>query len=281
MLNPPSLNAQAWDKAADGWNHHAAPIAAWLANVTAAMIDAAQIGIGSSVLDIAAGAGNQTLDIARRVGSKGYVLATDVSPHSLTLAKDNAWTCGLAHIQIRVADAQALGLAGSNFDAAVSRLGLMFCAAPLQALASARAALKPGGRLAVVVFSTPQNNPCLTVMMGAALKAAGAAAQSPYAPGTLLSLGQPGLMAKLLGDAGFGDINVQAVSAPFQLASAWHYVDFVRSSGSPIMQILASLDAKAQDAAWADMVAKLDVFTTASGWVGPNELLLCSATAPG
>lgn len=280
-MNPHRPNSQAWDKAADGWNHHAAPIAAWLADVTAAMMDAAHIGTGSSVLDIAAGAGNQTLDIARRVGPKGYVLATDVSPHSLSLARDNALSCGLTHIQTRVADAQALELAGSNFDAAVSRLGLMFCAAPLQALASARAALKPRGRLAAVVFSTPQSNPCLTVIMGAAIKAAGATPQSPYAAGTLLSLGQPGLMARLLGDAGFGNINVQSVSAPFHLANAWHYVDFVRSSGSPIMQILAGLDAKAQDAAWADMAAKLDVFTTTSGWVGPNELLLCSATAPG
>ena len=269
--------AHIWDKAADGWNNYAPQVRAWLADITTAMLDAAHIEPDSRVLDVAAGSGGQTLDIARRVGVHGQVLATDVSPRILMLAQQNAASAGFAQVKTRVADAQALDLAGSDFDAAVCRLGLMFCTGPLTALVQIHSALKPGGHFAAVVFSTPLSNPCVALMMAAALKATGAAPPSPYTPGSLLSLGQPGLMQQLLKGAGFVDIEVQKVAAPFELKSAKHYVDFVRASGSPIMEILAKLSRQAQDEAWADMTKQLEVFSTATGGVGPNELLLCSA----
>ena len=269
-----------WDQAAEGWNRHTQLIRAWLKPATAAMLDTARIGPGLRVLDIAAGAGDQTLDIAERVGRRGHVLATDISPRILALAQANARAAGHAHVETRVADAQALGLAGANFDAAVSRLGLMFCTAPLDALEQARAALEPGGRFSALVFSEPSTNPCLFLMMRTALRHAGLPAQSPFEAGSLMSLGEPGLLARLLHSAGFDDITVRSLQAPFRFPTSREYVEFVRTSGSPLMQLLAPLSAGAQRAAWDDMVEQLTVFTTPTGWVGPNELLLCSAAAP-
>ena len=52
------------------------------------------------------------------------------------------------------------------------------------------------------------------------------------------------------------------------------YLDFIRTSAGPILQILSRLDAAAREAAWAEIEAKLSVFNTPAGWVGPNELLL-------
>jgi SAM-dependent methyltransferase len=269
-----------WDKAAAGWNGHAVAIHEWLSDATAAMLAAARIKPGARVLDIAAGAGDQTLEIARRVGATGHVLATDVSAAILALARVNARAAGLQHIDTRVADAQALGLEGAGFDAAVSRLGLMFCEAPLQALREARAALKPGGRFSALVFSQPRRNPCLGVLMSTALRHAGLPPRSPYAAGALMSLGEPGLLARLLHTAGFVDIEMRTMAAPFRWPTSRHYVDFVRTSGTPIMEILAPLPLPAQRAAWDDMAVQLNVFDTPGGWVGPNELLLCAATHP-
>jgi SAM-dependent methyltransferase len=244
------------------------------------MLDTARIGLGARVLDLAAGAGDQTLDIARRVGTTGQVLATDISARSLVLAQDKLRTAGFDRIETRVADAQALGLAGAGFDAAICRLGLMFCRAPLDALRGVRAALKPAGRFSALVFSQPQRNPCIAILVSTAMRHAGLAPVSPGAPGTLLSLGQTGLLAALLDTAGFVDIEVRGVSAPMHLPSCQHYIDFVRTAGLPIMAILAQLSAATQAAAWRDMAAQLDQFTTPTGWVGPNELLLCAATRP-
>jgi SAM-dependent methyltransferase len=276
-------NSHPWDAAAAGWNHHAALIHEWLHDATQTMLDEAHIGPGARVLDIAAGAGDQTLDIARRVGSEGWVLATDVSPGILALAHKNAKASGLTQVSTQVADAQSLGLAGADFDAAVCRLGLMFCRSPLAALREIRAALRPQGRFTTLVFGPPERNPCLTITLATARKHAGLAnvslakPTSAFGPGTLMSLGKPGLLEELLQTAGFVDVAVHAVSAPFRAPSAAHYVDFLRSSASPIIEILAPLSAAAKLEAWSDMIEQLEVFSTPSGWVGPNALLRCAA----
>jgi SAM-dependent methyltransferase len=281
-----------WDAAAAGWNYHAAMIHDWLLPVTQMMLDEAHIQLGSRVLDVAAGAGDQTLEIARRVGSKGSVLATDISPAILALAQKNAQFAGLDQISTQVADAQSLGLAGSDFDAAVCRLGLMFCQSPLMALTEIRSALKPKGRLSAVVFGEPEQNPCLTIALTTARKHAALAnlgstnisttdTKDEFEPGTLMSLGKPGLFEELLHFAGYVDITARLISAPFHAPSVEHYIDFLRSSASPVIEMLSQLPDSAQQNAWADMTEQFRVFSSKSGWHGPNELLLCSASAPG
>lgn len=274
--DPVTVASHPWDKAAEGWSRNSALINAWLADVTPAMLDAAGVVPGFKVLDVAAGAGGQTLDIARRVGLGGQVLATDISSRILELARSNLRAAGVDNVQTQVADAQALGLEGAGLDAAVCRLGLMFCDSPQSALDGIAAALKPGGRFAAVVFSRPQANPCVAILMATACRHAGLPAPSPFAPGSLFSLGQPGLMAQLLQAAGLAEIDVQEMAAPFRLPSSKHYLDFIRSSGSPVMQILAPLSGAAQSAAWDDMESQLNQFAGSQGWEGPNELLLCS-----
>ena len=281
-----SASPHPWDAAAAGWNHHAALIHDWLHDATQAMLAEAQIGLGDRVLDIAAGAGDQTQDIARRVGTDGWVLATDVSPGILALAQKNAEAAGLRQVSTQVADAQSLNLAGTGFDAAVCRLGLMFCRSPLAALRGIRAALRPQGRLSVLVFGRPEHNPCLTITLATARKHAGMVnglaiqTAGPFDPGSLMSLGKPGLLESLLQTAGFIDVELRYVSAPFHATSAAHYVDFLRSSASPLIEMLAPLSSAAKEAAWRDMTEQLMVFSTPSNWVGPNELLQCVAVAP-
>jgi ubiquinone/menaquinone biosynthesis C-methylase UbiE len=283
---PVGAHPHPWDAAAAGWNHHAALIHDWLHDATQTMLDEAHVGPGVRILDIAAGAGDQTLDIARRVGSEGWVLATDVSPGILALAHKNAKAAGLNQISTQVADAQSLNLEGANFDAAVCRLGLMFCRSPLVALREVRTTLRPQGRFTALVFGPPERNPCVTIALATARQHAGVAnvsltkPTSAYEPGTLMSLGKPGLFQELLQTAGFVDLAVHPVSAPFRAPSAAHYVDFLRSSASPIIEILSLLSAAARQEAWSDMTEQLKVFSTASAWVGPNELLMCVAVSP-
>jgi hypothetical protein len=140
--------------------------------------------------------------------------------------------------------------------------------------------LRPGGRLAALVFAAPPGNPCLAVLMATASRHAGRPPPAPFEPGSLMSLGRPGLMADLLAQAGFDDIDVRPIAAPMRLASVGRYIDFVQSAGLPVMALLAPLPATAQQAAWQDIEQQLQRFTSPSGWVGPNELLLCSATRP-
>ena len=277
---------QPWNAAAAGWDQHSDLIHAWLEQITQTMLDDARIGLGARVLDVAAGAGDQTLDIARRVGAGGWVLATDVSPAILALAQKNAEAAGLRQVRTQVADAESLGLAGSDFDAAVCRLGLMFCHSPLVALLGIRAALRPQGRFSALVFGRPERNPCLGIAFATARQHAGLAEDPATSTswavekGSLMSLGKPGLLEELLQTADFVDVALRYVAAPFYASSAAHYVDFSRASASPLIEILAPLSSAAQQSAWDDMAQRLQVFGTKAGWTGPNELLQCVATRP-
>jgi hypothetical protein len=87
-------------------------------------------------------------------------------------------------------------------------------------------------------------------------------------------------MAGLMERAGFGDIDIRPMAAPMRLSEVGEYIRFLRNAASPIMALLACLSTQAQAAAWADIEGQLDRFTRDGAWVGPNELLLCSASRP-
>lgn len=269
-----------WDAAAPGWDAHSTSIRTWLRAATDTMIAMAGVVQGSRVLDVAAGAGDQTLDLAERVGPGGAVLATDLSPAIVALAQERVRRAGLRQVQCRVADGEALPVDAASFDAAVCRLGLMFFAEPLLGLRAMHRALRPGGGLCTVVFAPPGKNPCLTILMATALRHARLPARDPEEPGSLFSLGRPGRIDALCHAAGFRDVATTAVDAVFHAPSVDHYLDFVRSSASPIVQILAGLDEAAAAAAWRDIRQQLRAFDTPTGWEGPNELLITAARRP-
>lgn len=265
-----------WDRAAPGWNDHTAVIRAWLRQATDAMIGMAGIQPGDRVLDVAAGAGDQTLDAARRVGPEGRVLATDLSPAILAFAQENARRAGLSNVDVQVADGEQLDVPEAGFDAAISRLGLMFFPDPLQGLRQMHRALRPGGGVCVMVFSEPPANPCVAMLLRTALRHAGLPPRDPFQPGSLFSLSRPGQLDGLLRDAGFTQVASTRLPAPFELPSAAHYLAFIRSSASPIQQILGGLDPAAAQRAWEDMEQQLHAFDAPQGWSGPNELLLAA-----
>ena len=263
-----------WDKSAEGWNGKSARIRDWLRASTDAMLEMAEVGPHARVLDVAAGAGDQTLDIARRVGPTGSVLATDLSPLILEFAKDNARRAGFSNVETQVADGENLNVVEAGFDAAICRLGLMFFPDPGKGLREIFRALKPGGRVCTLVFSTPDKNPCIAILLSTALRHAGLPPRDPYQPGGLLSLGKPGRIDDLFQQAGFSRVATTRLPAPFRLPSVKDYLDFIRTSASPIQQILGPLDEAARALAWAEIEDKLSAFDTPGGWEGPNELLL-------
>ncbi len=266
-----------WNQQAKGWSDSSVIIRPWLRQATQAMLGMAGISEGANVLDVAAGAGDQTLDILERVGSGGAVLATDLSPDVLRFAAQRAADAGYRNIETLVSDGENLQVDDARFDAAVCRLGLMFFGDPLRGLREMLRAVKPGGGVCTMVFSTPQTNPCVAILMSTVLKHAGLPPRDPYQPGGLLSLGKPGLIDELFQQAGFSQIATTKMVAPFRLPGVQNYLDFIRSSAAPIIGILEKLEAPKRQAAWAEIEDKLKRFDIDAGWEGPNELLLTAA----
>ena len=263
-----------WNSCADGWDANSAIIREWLREATDAMLEMAQIRPGARVLDVAAGAGDQTLDIARRVGASGYVLATDLSPTILLLAEKNVRGADYSNVHFEERDGEDLGITPKTFDAAISRLGLMLMPDPGKGLSQMFQSLKPDGRCCVMVFSSAEMNPTVGIVLSTALKHAGMPPKDPHQPGALLSLGRPGRLDDLFLKAGFTQVATTKVSAPFELPHVDEYLEFLRTSASPVVQILSDLDDSAQAAAWSEIKHRLSEFNTSDGWSGPNELLL-------
>ena len=276
LVDPEKFKAatrEQWDRHAKGWNDKSPRIRGWLRESTDAMIEMAGIGPGMRVLDVAAGAGDQTLDLAKRVGPTGRVLAIDLSPVILEFARENARRLGYSNVETQAVDGEDLIIA-ADFDATICRLGLMLFLNPEQGLRAMFQALKPGGRACTMVFSTPDKNPCVSILLATALKHAGLPPRDPYQSGGLLSLGKPGHVDELFQRAGFSQVATTKLVAPFRLPSVKDYLDFIQKSASPIVQILGRLDEAARNAAWTEIETKLSAFNTSTGWEGPNELLL-------
>lgn len=143
-----------WESAADAWDRWGGLLGQWLGPATEAMLDMAAVGPGARVLDVAAGAGEQTLAAARRAGPRGRVLATDISPAILRHARARAGKAGLANVETLELDGERHDtLAQGSFDAAISRVGLIYFPDQQRALAGIRHALRDGGRFAAVVDS--------------------------------------------------------------------------------------------------------------------------------
>lgn len=262
-----------WDAAADGWHGHQPLIRAWLSTATSMMLDAARIGPGMQVLDVAAGSGDQTLHIASRIGPTGHVLATDLSPRCVELAGTTLKGAGFANASFLVADGETLDLE-PRFDAVVCRLGLMFYPDPLEGLRRMRAALKPEGYCAALVFSDAASNPCIVSAIKTAAALANGPAFDPNRVGGLLSLGRSGRLHDLFVQAGFRNVTTIRISAPMRLPSAAHYVRFLQGAAGPVRSLIERLDVPSQALAWTRIEAEMAQYETPDGWTGPKELLL-------
>ena len=268
---------QQWQDAAEAWNAWGGFLAAWLGPATEAMLDMAGVGPGSVVLDVAAGAGQQSLIAARRVGSSGRVLATDISPDILDYASENARIEGLDNLETLEADSEDLDLMPDSFDAAISRVGLIYFPDQQRALANVLRALKPGGRFAAIVYSTPEKNGFFSKPVSIIRERAKLPPPAPGQPGPF-SLGAPGTLAEVLRQAGFRNIEERSVDAPVILPTAADCLRFERESFGAMHQMLSGLGPDEQEAAWAEIGEALADFETAEGFKGPCELVVAVGT---
>src|SRR5215510_3673732 len=197
-------------QAAEAWRRGATTRAQSVGPATELMLDLANLVTGSRVLDVAAGTGDQTILAARRVGPTGSVLATDIAADMLTIAAEAAIQAGLSNVTTHVMDAQQVDLEAQSFDAAISRLGLMFIPDLHRALAGIRRALRPGGRFAAIVVSSAEKNPYIALPLEIACRRARRPISALEKIG-MFSLGSPAVLEDVLTKGGFSNVTVQVI----------------------------------------------------------------------
>ena len=146
-----------WTAAATGWRKWIGTIEAEGAGpvLTSALLQQAGMGRGDHVLDVGSGYGEPGLSAAKAVGPTGHVTCLDISADMLAFAKERSRSCGLDNVTFVEGDVETTQLEPEGFDVVLSRATLMYAADPLATLQRLKAALRPGGRLAVAVWATP------------------------------------------------------------------------------------------------------------------------------
>jgi SAM-dependent methyltransferase len=263
-----------WQDAADAWHRFDPVFDRWLGEATSLLLDLAGVEAGARVIDIAAGSGGQTIEAARRVGPSGAVLATDISANILEHAEAAARAAGLANVATRVMDGEKLEVAAGSFDAAISRLGLMYLPDKQRALAQARTALRPGGRYAALVFAEADRNRFFSVPISIIRTRAELPPPGPGLPGPFSAVN----LEELLEQAGFSEVVAHRIEAPLRLADAAECVQLERESFGALHQMLAGLDAAAREETWAEIGRALEEFQGPDGFAGPCEVLVGAGT---
>jgi SAM-dependent methyltransferase len=266
-----------WQRAAAPWDAWGPTIETWLGEATELMLDLAGIGPGARVLDVAAGAGGQTLRAAERVGPTGAVLATDIAPAILEYADRAAREAGYANVVTREMDGEALDLDPGVYDAVISRVGLIYLPDRSGALDGIFRALRPGGRVSTVNYSTADRNEFFSIAVSVIRRRAGLPAPAPGQPGPF-SLGAEGAIEEAYRAAGFGNLEVRRVAAPLRLPTAAECVRFEQESFGALHQMLAGLDEGGRAAAWDEIETALRRFEGPGGFAGPCEMIVAAGT---
>lgn len=191
------------------------------------------------MLDIGCGSGRTTRQAAR-AARDGKALGVDVSVPAIERARELAQAEGLSNVTFERADAQFHRFPDARFDLATSRFGTMFFDDPAAAFANIGRALRPAGRLVMMVWQSRERNEW-DAAIRRALEPAEAQDEGPDA----FSLADPPTVEQILGDAGFADITFTDVREPVyygpDVAAA---LDWIRGF-SCTSEVLKRLDAAA------------------------------------
>ncbi len=199
-----------------GWEHRAPTYGQFFGPITGRLVgpllDAAAVGPGSRVLDLATGPGYVAAGASERGAS---VIGVDVAPAMVQLARQLH-----PDIDFREADAEALPFDDRSFDAVVSNFVVPHLGRPERAVGELVRVLQDGGRLALTTWDLPDRMRLLGVLLDA-FNEAGAT------PPEDLPIGPPFFrfaideeFAALLTAGGLSGVEVRTVAFDHSLSNA-------------------------------------------------------------
>jgi SAM-dependent methyltransferase len=258
------------------------------------------IGPRERVLDVGCGTGESTRDAARAAAA-GSVVGVDLSRPLLERARRLTDEQGLRNVAYVQADAQVHRFPPGSFDVCVSRFGVMFFADPVAAFTTIGRALRPGGRLVLLVWQGQDRNE----WSGAVLRSlsTGPAADPPTPSGSPpppstgpaggprpgpaggpgqhpFSLADPAATRDILTESGFTDVAFTEVHEPVyygpDVATARDFVLGLRD----VRDVLAGLDAVSAGRALTRLSATLAAHETSDGVLFDSRAWIVTARRP-
>lgn len=230
--------SEIWNNVAGEWERNADFVDGHLAGATEALLDAAQIGVGDEVLDLATGPGGAGIAAARRVGDSGHVVLADDAPAMVEAAARR--TAAMPEVDTLLCDQAAIEAFEASFDAVICRHGLMFAEEAGSAVGEAGRVLRPGRRYAAMTWDARAANPWLGLILDSVGEQFGVPFPPPGIPGPF-SLDDPERLTQALQDGGLEDVSVERVATPMHAASLEAWWDLVPQLAGPLSQALAGM----------------------------------------
>lgn len=245
--NPNQDQVDFWSKTpGQRWSENDHVLDATLQPVLEHLLEVANLQPGERVLDIGCGTGLSTIEAAKAVGPKGYALGVDIAEHMLVKARAHA--TGVPSASFAQGDAQLHAFDARAFDVVISRFGVMFFADSSAAFANIARAVRPGGRMVFMTWSSAEENPWFSVPRAVATERLGEVVPTPpNAPGPM-GLADRAYTKALFEHAGLSGVAITPVAMDLTPpGSARSMAEFALTLG-PASRILADKDGTAEDA---------------------------------
>lgn len=175
---------------------------------------------GDRVVDIGCGFGDTAIELAHLVGRSGAVLGVDCCEAFLDFGRREAAAAGISNLTFVEADVLTHRFRPIH-DACFSRFGTQFFENPVAGLRNMRAALRPGGKMTMVVWRALEDNPCMCLPKQVVLRFLPAPEDDAdtCGPGPF-SMADESVVKRQLEAAGFQSIAFERVDAPVVMGTS-------------------------------------------------------------
>ncbi|MBG0563156.1 class I SAM-dependent methyltransferase [Actinoplanes aureus] len=237
------------------------------ARVVDPLLDAARVGDGSRVLDLACGPGQAA---ARALDRGARPVGVDLSAAMIELARARH-----PAIEFHQAAAESLPFPAASFDAVVANFLLPHLADPSVAAAEAARVLASGGRLALSVWDLPSRARFVGILLDA-ITEAGASPPADLPPGQpFFRYAEPDAIFDLFHSAGFTEVSLTTATFDQQLSSVdelWHgLLDGTVRTSALVMAQPAPVQAEIR-AAFERLAAPYDLSVPVAAVIAAGEL---------
>ena len=211
-------NAAAWNGDEGGyWAEEDRRFNAWVARYDAPFFAATGIEPTDRVLDIGCGTG-QTTRAAAKAAADGTAFGVDVSMPMVEVARKRTAEEGIPNASFEGGDAQIYAFAEDACDVVISRYGSMFFADAAAAYTNFGKAVRPRGRLAMLVWRPLVENEWMSEFRRVAAAGRELPTPPPNAPGPF-AFADPEYTNTVLTGAGFMDVQSTPIDAPVYMGS--------------------------------------------------------------